>query len=45
MEVDQVAVAPSTTNQSAAVVAQSMPFVEKYRPSSLGDIISHTEIV
>ena len=41
MEVDQVA---ASTNVSATV-KQNMPFVEKYRPASLGDIISHTEIV
>ena len=44
MEVDQVAAA--STNQGATPAAnQNLPFVEKYRPASLGDIISHTEIV
>lgn len=48
MEVDQVAgERPGSAAQGAKEVAseQSLPFVEKYRPASLGDIISHTEIV
>ena len=44
MEVDQVAAA-STTQGATSVANQNLPFVEKYRPASLGDIISHTEIV
>ena len=36
MEVDQVAQQPEETK---------VPFVEKYRPKSLEQIISHTEIV
>ena len=53
MEVDQVAATSSLLPQTSANhgaaqqnnVEQSLPFVEKYRPASLGDIISHTEIV
>lgn len=37
MEVDQ-------TNQKP-VEGQSLPFVEKYRPKDLGEIISHVDIV
>ena len=43
MEVDQVATGSLSAAQGAQ--EQSLPFVEKYRPASLGDIISHTEIV
>ena len=42
MEVDQVA---QTGAVSTAQGAQSLPFVEKYRPAGLNEIISHTEIV
>lgn len=37
MEVDQINTKP--------VEAQSLPFVEKYRPKDLGEIISHVDIV
>ena len=39
MEIDQVA------KPTAAAEEQSLPFVEKYRPNDLTEIISHTEIV
>ena len=44
MEVDQVATGSLSAAQGVEK-EQSLPFVEKYRPASLGDIISHTEIV
>ena len=49
MEVDQVAKPSSsmisTGAKGATTTQQKLPFVEKYRPASLNDIISHTEIV
>ena len=38
MEVDQV-------NERSSAAEQHMPFVEKYRPDDLSQIISHHEIV
>ena len=40
MEVDQVASGKVLHDDAA-----SLPFVEKYRPDSLEDIISHVDIV
>merc|ERR1719464_221289 len=40
MEVDQVATGKLPQNQAA-----NLPFVEKYRPDNLEDIISHVDIV
>ena len=45
MEVDQVAATANPSANQGAPAQQSLPFVEKYRPAGLGDIISHTEIV
>jgi len=40
MEVDQINTAGANAER-----AQSLPFVEKYRPDNLTQIISHTDIV
>lgn len=45
MEVDQGAGSNAAASANQSVPEQKLPFVEKYRPASLGDIISHTEIV
>jgi hypothetical protein len=44
MEVDQSNTV-ARASESAAAGGQSLPFVEKYRPKELGEIISHLEIV
>ena len=44
---EHVAAAPSKggAGDVPAVAALSTPWVEKYRPETLGDVIAHTDIV
>ena len=45
MEVDQVANGKPVSTLKDTKLNKNLPFVERYRPSGLEDIISHTEIV
>ena len=42
MDVEAPAAAAANSMSSAA---PSLPWVEKYRPTELGDLVSHTEII
>lgn len=41
MEVDEIVVVPSSHPKES----KNLPWVEKYRPQGLGDLVSHEEII
>lgn len=45
MEEDPSVRAPRTAEEKKAIAAMTSPWIEKYRPDSLKDIIAHQDIM